>query len=144
MYIAVDNLEEDQMAKRTKVNLTKWIKEIWYTETQLGFIEQSFDDPEIYRNRLSNIIRKAIVDLPAESLVEISGSLDINIAEKLWTRTLTRMNKDDLVQAIVTGGYGYNTEEDVWAAMEYDLSDNKRGKKRSWYAFWSREDKQSP
>lgn len=133
------------MIKRTKVNLIKWIKTIWNIDIKLDFVAKSFDDPAKYRNRLSNIVRKAIENLPADELVQIAATLDIDIVEQLWNRTLTRINKDDLVQSIVTGGYGYDTEEDVWAAMECDLSDKKGGTKtRAWYAFWQSKNRTTP
>jgi hypothetical protein len=125
------------MVRRTKVNLLKWL-ETWDSELKLGLAYNILGE-ELYRMKLLYALRSAIESLSAEEIVELLKEVDIDPGKQLWYVVSNNRNtKDFLVGKVIDNECGYNTEEDVWADMEYDLSEEKRvGKSRSWYRFFA-------
>ena len=126
------------MAKHTKKNLLTWIKN-WDSGLKRSLAHNMIGE-EAYRKKLLLALKKAAEGMSAEAITGLLEVADINSDAVLWpVINNNRNSKDLLVAKVIAIGCGYETEEDVWADMEYDLGDEKKaGKSRAWYAFWSR------
>lgn len=128
------------MARHTKTNLIKWMTEQWNTELKLGLVLDLLGDEETYRKKLLNPLRNAIETLTVEEIVNLLEKIGIDPGEQLWYVVRRKTSTTDvLIKSIIANECGYNTAEDIWSDMEYDLSDEKKvGKTRAWYRFWSK------
>ncbi len=128
------------MAKHTKKNLLTWIESNWGTELKLGLIYNILGDEDIYRKKLLYALRNAIESVTVEEMVDLLEAVDIDAGKQLWHVVKRQTNTTSvLINMIIANECGYNTEEDIWKDMDYDLSDEKEtSKTRAWYRFWSR------